>query len=263
MDKDEYHRAVARLRQRSAAELADFVASLLFDNTTGVGVYARALAAADSQAATRIIGDAIGCGGHFLRHDRYHQARGAAQRLDWTLEAIARCVLPHDAPAALQLVAQCFEHDTDFGPDDLDEISDAFRRAADLFRKAAKGCPPGRAEAESERLMAEDRAGYRIWLQTDPPDKPRNNDAIHVATRGYSTDAPMRLCQEAAVAMRSFGTPADLAKRGHLLMAARTPSSSSANSAFAIPTSRHIASMTAIRGQTSPFTRRPRSSIPS
>ena len=80
MDKDEYHRAVARLRQRSTAELADFVASLLFGDTTGVGVYARAFAAADSQAATRIIGDAIGCGGHFLRHDRYHQARGAAQR---------------------------------------------------------------------------------------------------------------------------------------------------------------------------------------
>lgn len=164
MDRDEFECAAARLRQRSVQELADFVTGLLTEHTTGIGGYARAFAAPACAASARIIEESIGHWRHRHEHDTYHQADAGAQDLEWTLDAIERCVLPQDPRAAFRLIVRCFEHDSAFGQDDLDVISEAFRRAARLFRTAAVACPAAQVQAEVERLSAQDDSGYRWWL---------------------------------------------------------------------------------------------------
>lgn len=164
MDRDEFERAADRLRQLPSNELAAFIIGLLVEHTTGIGDYARAFAAPDCATAARLIEESIGCWRHRHKHDTYHQADLAAQHLEWTLDAIERCVLPHDPQAALRLIVRFFEGDADLGQDDLDAISEAFRRAAGLFRKSAASCPPAQVQAALGRLMASDDSGYRIWL---------------------------------------------------------------------------------------------------
>lgn len=173
MDCYDFERAAARLRQRSIPELADFIADLLVDHTTGMGIYARAFAAPDSATAARIIEDSIGTWSHLHKHDTYHQARAAAQHLGWTLDAIERCVLPHDPQAAFGLLVRFFEADDDLAQDDLANISDEFRRAATLFRTTSTAVPPDRVQAEVARLIAGDRSGYRAWLTPETLEPPR------------------------------------------------------------------------------------------
>jgi hypothetical protein len=60
-----------------------------------------------------------------------------------------------------------FKHDTDLGQDDLDAISEAFRRAGSLLLAAGRACPPDRVRCEVERLIAGDRTGYRAWLMEE------------------------------------------------------------------------------------------------
>ncbi len=172
---DDFNRAAARLRQRPIEELADFIGSLLTDDAAGIGVYARAFAAPDCATAAQIIEDSIGTWSHLHKYDTYHQARSAAQHLSWTLDAIERCVLPHDPAAAFRLIVRFFEADDDLRQDDLDAISDAFQRAAGLFRAASTALPPGRVQAEVTRLLAEDRSGYRAWLTPESPEPLREN----------------------------------------------------------------------------------------
>jgi hypothetical protein len=88
------------------------------------------------------------------------------------LDAIEQCVWRHDPPAAFPLIVRFFEMDESLGQDDLDHISDAFRRAGILFRKIAAACKPELVERELERLLKHDHTGYRIWLTEDfPPDQ--------------------------------------------------------------------------------------------
>jgi len=161
-----------RLRGRSPEELADFVVSLLLDFETGVGDYARAFAAPDSSRAARIIDESIGRWRSVYHHDTYHQSAAAALRLEWTLNAIQLCVLPHDPLAAFTLIVRFFENDDWLGPDDLDHLSDVFQRAGILFRKIAAACNSELVERESERLLKHDRTGYRAWLKVDDTGKP-------------------------------------------------------------------------------------------
>lgn len=164
MDCYDFEHAAVRLRPRPSSELADFIAGLLTEHTAGIGVYARAFAASDCVGAAQIIEDSIGTWSHLHKHDTYHQARTAAQHLGWTLDAIERCVLPHDREAAFRLIVRFFEADDDLRQDDLDAISDTFRRAATLFRAASNAISSDRVQATVARLLAEDRSGYRAWL---------------------------------------------------------------------------------------------------
>ena len=116
MTRDEFDAAGRALRGRSTEELASFVETLLLDSTAGVGDYVRAFAAEDCDGAVRVIGRSISRWRGQHKHDTYHQADACAQRLDWTLEAIDRCVRPLDPPAALGLLVQFFEADEDLGP---------------------------------------------------------------------------------------------------------------------------------------------------
>lgn len=165
----DFERAAARLRQRPSQELADFIAGLFTDHTSGIGDYARAFAAPDCATAARIIEDSIDGRSHLHKHDTYHQASVAARHLGWTLDAIERCVLPHDPAAAFRLIVRFFEADEDLGQDDLDEISDEFHRAASLFRTASTAVPPNHVQTELNRLVAADRCGYRACLAPDTP----------------------------------------------------------------------------------------------
>jgi len=165
MTRDEFDAAWRALRRRSTGELAGFVETLLLDSTTGVGDFARAFAAEDCDAAVRIIAGSIARWSGQHKHDTYHQADMCAQRLDWTLEAIDRCVHPRDPEAALDLIVQFFEADEDVGQDDLDQIAGAFDRAAGLFWKVAKACPARRVDGALARLTANDNTGYRAGLQ--------------------------------------------------------------------------------------------------
>ena len=173
MDCYDFECAAARLRQRSIAELADFIAGLLVDYTTGIGVYARAFFAPDSATAARIIEDSIGTWSHLHKHDTYHQARAAAQHLGWTLDAIERCVLPRDPQAAFGLLVRFFEADDDLRQDDLNYISNEFRRAAALFRTASTEVAPDRVQAEVKRLVAATAVATAPASRRTPPDRPR------------------------------------------------------------------------------------------
>jgi hypothetical protein len=113
MDCYDFEHAAVRLRLRPSSELADFIAGLLTEHTTGIGVYARTFAASDCVGAVQIIEDSIGTWSHLHKHDAYHQARTAAQHLGWTLDAVERCVLPHDREAAFRLIVRFFEADAD------------------------------------------------------------------------------------------------------------------------------------------------------
>lgn len=175
MDCYDFQRAAAQLRQRPTSELADFIASLLGESTTGIGVYARAFAAPDCATAAQVIEDSIGTGSHLHKHDTYHQAHTAAQHLEWTLDAIERCVFPHDRAAAFRLIVRFFESADDLRQDDLDVISDVFRRAAGLFRVAANAISPDRVHAAVARLLAEDRSGYCAWLAPEASELHREN----------------------------------------------------------------------------------------
>ena len=165
MTRDEFDAAGRALRGRSTEELASFVETLLLDSTAGVGDYVRAFAAEDCDGAVRVIGRSISRWRGQHKHDTYHQADACAQRLDWTLEAIDRCVRPLDPPAALGLLVQFFEADEDLGQDDLEQIAGAFERAADLFWKVAKACPAERVEVALSRVLAKDNSGYRSGLE--------------------------------------------------------------------------------------------------
>jgi len=167
MTHEEYNQMAAALRKRGSDELAAFVESLLLDHETGVGDYARAFAAPDCVTAAQIIEGSISGWATNFRHDTYHQAGAAAQRLDWTLEAIERCVSPRDPQRALALIVRFFEGDDDLRQDELDNISDAFRRATILFCKIAKACPANQVDTALKRLSVRDDNGYRSWLQDE------------------------------------------------------------------------------------------------
>jgi len=164
MTRDEFTAAAEALRQHRVEDLAGFIESLLLDSTTGVGDFARTFAANDCGAAVRIIADSISKWKAQHKHDSYHQADACAQRLDWTLESIERCVRPHDPQAALDLLVLFFEADEDVGQDDLEHIAGAFERATELFWKVAKAYPPERVNVALERLLANDNSGYRVGL---------------------------------------------------------------------------------------------------
>jgi hypothetical protein len=175
MDCYDFERAAARLRQRPITELADFIASLLIEPTTGIGAYARAFAAPDCATTARVVEHSIDCWSHVYKHETYHQAAAAAQQLDWTLGAIERCLLPHDPSAAFRLIVRFFEADDDLRQDDLDAISNTFRRAASLFRAASTAVPPDRVQAELKPLLANDYSGYRAWLAPEATEPLREN----------------------------------------------------------------------------------------
>lgn len=164
MDPDEFTRAAVGLRHRSSDELADFIEDLLCDFETGAGDYARAFAAPDSTAAAKVIKESIIRWESLHRHDTYHHAAATAQRLEWTLSAIERCVWPHDPGAAFQLIVLFFEGDEALGQDDLDYLSDVFRHAGILFRKIGSARNPAFVKSEVERLLKDDHSGYRMWL---------------------------------------------------------------------------------------------------
>jgi len=165
MTRDEFDAARRALRKRSTEELTGFIETLMMDGTTGVGEFARAFAAEDCDGAVRVIGRSISRWRAQHKHDTYHQADACTQRLDWTLEAIDRCVRPHDPPAALDLLVQFFEADEDLGQDDLEQIAGAFERATELFWKVAQACPAERVEAALSRFLARDNSGYRSGLE--------------------------------------------------------------------------------------------------
>ncbi len=167
MTRDEFNVAAGALRQRGVEDLAGFIESLLLDNTTGVGDFARAFAANNCGAAVRIIAGSISKWKAQHKHDNYHQADACAQRLDWTLASIERCIRPNDPQAALDLLVLFFEADEDVGQDDLEHIAGAFERATELFWKIAKACPPERVNAALERLLANDNSGYRVGLRKE------------------------------------------------------------------------------------------------
>jgi len=165
MTGDEFNAAGRALRRRSVEELAGFIETLFVDGTTGIGDFARAFAAEDGNRAVRVIAGAISRWGGQHKHDTYHQADACAQQLDWTLEAIDRCVRPHDPQAALDLLVQFFEADDDLGQDDLEQIAGAFERATELFWKAAKACPAERVDEALSRVLARDNSGYRSGIE--------------------------------------------------------------------------------------------------
>ena len=165
MTRDEFTEVSNALRHRGVEELAAFVASLLLETETGIGDYARAFAARDPVEAARLVGESIGRWRHWFKGDTYRQAAACAQRLEWTLDAIERFILPHHATAAFDLLVRFFEQDNEVGPDDLEHIGRAFRRAAELFAEAAQKCSPERVRAARECLLAQDSSGYREWLR--------------------------------------------------------------------------------------------------
>lgn len=169
MTRDELARTTAALKLRPAEELAGFVASLLTEESTGVGAYARAFAADDSRAAAEIIAQTISSWKHYLRHDSYHQAAAAAQRLEWALDAIERCVKPRDPAAAFDLVVLFFKADDAVGPDDLEHVAGAFERAAALFWELAADLPADQVRSAAEGLLAADCSGYREFLRGAGP----------------------------------------------------------------------------------------------
>jgi hypothetical protein len=166
--KEQLNQAITTIRQREPAALVAFVESLLLESTTGIGDYARAFAAADSATAARLISDSIKNWGYRFKGYTYRQADFCAQRLEWTLDAIERCVLPDNPAVALDLLVQFFEGDEGTHHDDLNVIEDAFQRATTLFAHTAARCPPERVQAARDRLLAGDHSDYRDGLRPAP-----------------------------------------------------------------------------------------------
>jgi len=164
MTQADYAEAVAALNHRPATALAAFIASLFSDHETGVGDYARAFAASDSIQAAQIIKQSISAWAAHFHHDSYHQAAAAAQRVEWVLEAIERCVSPTDPDRALALIIRCFQEDRHLRQDDLDHISDAFRQAAILFWRVGQRCSAEQLQIALGGLSGRDYTGYRSWL---------------------------------------------------------------------------------------------------
>ena len=159
---------VQRLAQRSAAALAQFIASFA-DDSGPVG----------EQVRTFIVGDDLGatCDSLASRIDtfrpsnhRYAQRAEEARigaRLELILDSIESLVLPVDSRAAFRLIVRLIERDGDameLCGDHHYSVVAAVNRAICLVAKAGQSLPEEEVRRTLERLVAEDAYGTREML---------------------------------------------------------------------------------------------------
>lgn len=166
--KDEFAKALERLRRRDVEALAGFILSLAQD-----------LGPVGEQVRTFIVGDDVeetvtSIEERIMRLQvpgeyEYRHARGKeiGRSLSFILDAIETLVMPADPRKAFALLVRFFEADgqaMESCGDHHWEVQCAFKRAAELMAEAGKGMPREEVAAVVHRLMAGDGYGVRRAL---------------------------------------------------------------------------------------------------
>ena len=163
-----FEMVVNRLAQRSAADLAQFIASFAED-CGPVGEQVRTFIVGDDLGATcdslagRI--DAFRLSSHRYVQ-RAEEARIGA-RLELILDSIESLVLPVDSRAAFRLIVSLIERDgeaMELCGDHHYSVVVAVNRAICLIGKAGQSLPEEEVRGTLERLIAEDAYGTREML---------------------------------------------------------------------------------------------------
>jgi hypothetical protein len=166
--KEDFARALDRLRCRDTESLAAFILSLAQDSGP-----------AGEQVRTFIVGDVVAEAADALRvrikglaipdEYAYRHTRGKeiGVRLSYLLDAIETLVLPTDPRQAFDLLVLLFTADDqameNCGDHDF-EVTCAFGRAAGLIEQAATAVPRADVVAALEPLLDDDRYGVRSVL---------------------------------------------------------------------------------------------------
>jgi len=168
--KEDFARAIARLRGRDPGALAEFIVSLAQD-TGPVG----------EQVRTFIVGDDVTETVTSVRERlkrlrtpseydyRHARGKGIGASLAFIVESIDTLVLPVDAKAAFELLVAVFEADGKAMENCLDhhwEVECALERAVGVMAKAARAVPRAEVEEKVKALMAGDGYGVRETLKS-------------------------------------------------------------------------------------------------
>lgn len=166
--KDDFARALERLRRRDPEALAAFILSL-----------AQEPGAVGEQVRTFIVGDDVADAAKSVKERiaglsvpgeyEYRHARGREMgaSLEFIVGSIESLVLPADPKAAFELLVAVFEADSvameNCGEHDS-EVECAYRRAVEVMAAAAKLLPPADVAKKIQALMAVDSYGVRERL---------------------------------------------------------------------------------------------------
>ena len=168
--KDDFARALERLRRRDPEALAAFIVSLI--QVSGpVGQQVRTFIVGDDVAETaesvreRIKGLEVPS-----EYDHRHaRGREIGASLAFIVESIERLVLPVDPKIAFGLLVAVFEADgvamENCGEHDW-EVECGYRRAAEVMAVAVRAVPAAEVEAEIAALVVADSYGVRERLRT-------------------------------------------------------------------------------------------------
>jgi hypothetical protein len=167
--KQEFARALERLRARDPNVLAAFILSLAQDSGP-VGEQVRTFIVGDdvTETVTSVRERLKGLRTPSEYDYRHARGKGTGASLAYIVESIESLVLPVDAKAAFELLVAVFEADGKAMENCLDhhwEGECAFERAAGVMLEAAKAVPRAEVEEKLAELMAVDSYGVRESLK--------------------------------------------------------------------------------------------------
>lgn len=160
------------LERRTPQELAAFILTLIHV-PNGVGSLIHAFAVIDdSNEATEIVKNEIVSllAGERDYEYRHKQSSMIVSRLGHILDAIEIVLLPKNPTAAIEMLVQLIEGDANVAEQCFEDdfgAQQAFGRACDLLRSAARNLPIAAVQPILDRLRSRDDYGLRSRLSVD------------------------------------------------------------------------------------------------